>query len=78
VSSLSLLNFFIELIDNNGYKQVHNEECRQENIDDENNGHTQVLHILHPLVNSDTIDGIEHVVGPHFECRDLEECNHTV
>ena len=78
MSTLSLLNFFIEFIDNDGNEQVHNEECRHENIDDENDGYTQILHVLHPLVNSDTIDGIKHHVRPHFECRDLEECNHTV
>jgi hypothetical protein len=34
MSSLSLLDFFIELINNNGNKQVHDKECGQENEDD--------------------------------------------
>jgi hypothetical protein len=34
--TLSFFDFFIEFIDNNRNKQVHDEECGEENVDDEN------------------------------------------
>jgi hypothetical protein len=33
VSTLSLFNFFVELVNDNGDEQVHDEEGRQENED---------------------------------------------
>lgn len=35
ISTLSLLDFLIELLDNNGYKQVHDEERSEENVQNE-------------------------------------------
>ena len=68
VSSLSLLDFFVELIDDNGNEQVHDEEGGQENKDDVNHSDWWVMLNYLNLIVANLIDGLEHHTWPHFEC----------
>ena len=67
MSSLTFFDFFVKLIDNNGYEQVHDEESCQENIDDEYKRFDKRVARLHDLVFSNTIYCIEHVGRPHLK-----------
>jgi hypothetical protein len=67
VRTLSLFNFFVELVYNNGDEQIHNEECGEENENDEDYSHPLVGLLFWDLVDSDTIDSCVHHTWPHFK-----------
>jgi|APSaa5957512535_1039671.scaffolds.fasta_scaffold19853_6 hypothetical protein len=68
VCTLSLLNFFIEFVDNNGDEQVHDEESGQENKDHVDKcNRWVVLNYLH-LIIANLIHSLEHHLWPHFKC----------
>lgn len=66
MSTLSLFNFFVKLVYNNGNEQVHNEESSQENEDNVNQGDRRiVLNDLY-LIISNLIDSLVHHSWPHL------------
>tara|TARA_B110001450_G_C17618459_1_gene480209 strand:+ start:1187 stop:1522 length:336 start_codon:yes stop_codon:yes gene_type:complete len=68
MSSLPLLDFFIELINNNGNKQVHNKESGQENKDDVDQSNWRIMLNNLNLIVTNLINSLEHHSWPHFEC----------
>ena len=71
--ALSLLQLVIELVNDDRYEQVHDEERGHEDIHDVDGRHDLAVFNLAYFVHSDRVNSIEHHVGPHLERRDLEE-----
>jgi hypothetical protein len=67
VRSLSLLDLFIELVDDNRDEQVHNEESGEENEDDKDDRDPFFGMLLRNKVHVNTIDGSVHHSRPHFQ-----------
>lgn len=78
MSSLSLLDFFVKLINNNGNEQVHDKESSQENEDDVNQSDWRIVLNDLDLIVANLIYGLEHHSWPHFECWDFKEGQHAV
>ena len=66
ISTLSLLDFLIELLDNNGYKQVHDEERSEENVQNEKDGYPLTITFNRNMIQCETIDSVIHHIWPHF------------
>jgi hypothetical protein len=67
VGTLSLLDFFVELIDDNGNEQVHDEEGGEENEEDEDDGDHLVVVGNGHVIESYAVDSVIHHAWPHFE-----------
>ena len=56
VCTLSLLNFLVEFIDDNGNEQVHDEEGGEENEEDKDDGDQLVVSFNWYVIESYTVD----------------------
>jgi len=66
VGPLSLLDFVIELINNNGNKQIHDEECGEEDVDYIQQSNCWLVLMNSNVVIFHTVLSVEHHVRPHF------------
>ena len=67
VCTLSLLNFLVEFIDDNGNEQVHDEEGGEENEEDKDDGDQLVVSFNWYVIESYTVDSVIHHSWPHFK-----------
>lgn len=76
IRSLPLLNLLIEFIDDDRDKQIHDKECRHENVEyvEETDGGEVLL--PRRLIISNCINGRKHHIRPHFERGNFKECHH--
>jgi hypothetical protein len=73
VSSLSLFDLLVELINDNRNEKIHDEECGEENVQNKYDSYLDGMIFLHHFVWLDSINGIEHVIWPHLQSRDFEK-----
>ena len=66
ISTLSLLNFLVELFNNNGYEQIHNKERSEENVQNEKDRYPLTITFNRNMIQLETIDSVIHHIWPHF------------
>ena len=67
ICSLPLFDFFVEFVDDDGNEQVHDEEGREENVDDVDHGDERFVFFHGHEVQTCAVDGVVHHSWPHFK-----------
>ena len=68
VRTLPLLDFIIELINNNRNKQIHNEECRKEDVYYIQQSNWRPVLMNSNVILCHTILSVKHHIRPHLQC----------
>ena len=76
ISALSLTDLLIELVDDDGNEQVHDEEGGHEDVEDEDERDAGVVVLNWRAIVLRRVDTLVHHARPHLKGRDLEEGKH--